>query len=141
MAEILSFEEYWADPEYRSRRPIMNSPRIIDRTGDNIYEPVSGGYRQLPSFHSNCDGSERADRKRADLGGNNVLIGERFTYWGRSGPALPGQIEFLAVGRGHRCNFANDQVSAVVRWFEDLPGGVQGAPAEWMAGDHSWRQS
>lgn len=140
VAEVLSFDEYWADSEYRSRRPIMDSPRIIDRTGDNIYEPVSGGYRQLLSYHSNRDGSENADRKRMDLGGNHVLTGERFTYWGRSGPALPEEIEFLAVGRGHRCNFTDDQVSTVVRWFEDLPGGVQGAPAEWKAGDQSWRQ-
>lgn len=141
VAEILGFEEYWADPEYRSRRPIMNSPRNIDRTGDNIYEPVNGSYRQLPSFHSNYDGSENADRKRTDLGVNRVLTGERFTYWGRSGPALPEEIEFLAVGRGHRCSFTDDQVSTVVRWFADLPGGVQGAPAEWKAGDQSWRQS
>lgn len=140
VAEIIGFEQYWADPEYRSRRPIMNSPQIIDRTGDNIYEPVSGGYRQLHSFHSNPDGSENADRKRTDLGGNHVLTGERFTYWGRSGPALPEELEFLAVGRGHRCNFTHDQVSTAVRWFADLPGGVQGAPAEWKAGDQSWRQ-
>ena len=141
VAKVIGFEQYWADPEYRSRRPIMNSPRIIDRAGDNIYEPVSGGYRQLHSFHSNPDGSENADRKRTDLGGNYVLTGERFTYWGRSGPALPKEIEFLAVRRGHRCKFTNDQVSIVLRWFADLTGGVQGAPAEWKAGDQSWRQS
>lgn len=140
VAEVIGFEEYWADPEYAVRRPIMNSPQIIDRTGDNIYEPVSSGYRQLPSFHSNRDGSENPELKRADLGGHRVLVGERFTYWGRSGPMLPEQLEFLAVGRGHRSNFTHDQVSTVARWFADLPGGVLGAPAQWKPGDTSWRQ-
>ena len=141
VADVIGFEEYWADPEYEARRPVMNAQQIVYRTGDNIYEPVSGGYRQLPSFHSNRDGSENPDLKRTDLGGNHVLIGERFTYWGRSGPTLPEELEFLAVGRGHRSNFTRGQVSTVARWFADLPGGVLGAPAQWKSGDTSWRQT
>lgn len=141
VADVIGFVEYWADPEYEARRPVMNAQQIVYRTGDNIYEPVSGGYRQLPSFHSNRDGSENPDLKRTDLGGNHVLIGERFTYWGRSGPTLPEELEFLAVGRGHRSNFTHDQVSTVARWFADLPGGVLGAPAQWKTGDTSWLQA
>jgi|GEM_PF-976408 len=141
VAEVLSFEEYWADPMYRSRRPIIDSPQIVYRAGDNIYEPVGGGYRQLPSFHSNRDGSEDAGLKRTDLSGNHVLVCERFTYWGRSGPALPEGLQFLAVGRGHRSNFSADQIGTVARWFADLPGGVLGAPAQWKAGDQSWRET
>ena len=69
VADVIGFEEYWADPEYEARRPVMNAQQIVYRTGDNIYEPVSGGYRQLPSFHSNRDGSENPDLKPRDLGG------------------------------------------------------------------------
>lgn len=141
VAEVIGFEEYWADPRYQARRPVMDSPQIVYRAGDNIYEPVPGGYRQLPSFHSNRNGSEDAGLKRTDLSGNHVLVCERFTYWGRSGPALPEELQFLAVGRGHRSNFTSDQVSVAARWFADLPGGVLGAPAQWKAGDQSWRES
>lgn len=141
VAEVIAFEEYWADPRYQSRRPVMNSPQIVYRAGDNIYEPVGGGYRQLPSFHSNRDGSEDVGLKRTDLSGNHVLVCERFTYWGRSGPALPEELQFLAVGRGHRSNFNVDQVDTVARWFADLPGGVLGAPTQWKAGDQSWRET
>jgi hypothetical protein len=141
VAEIVGLEEYWADPRYRSRRPRMNSLRIIDRTGDNIYEPVSGRYRQLPSFHSNPDGSENQGLKQTDLGGRNVLVGERFTYWGGSGPSLPEELAFLAVGRGHRSRFSDEEVDTVARWFADLPGGVLGAPTRWKARDESWRES
>lgn len=141
VAEVIGFEEYWAAPEYRPRRPIMNSPEIVNRAGDNIYEPVGNGYRQLPSFHSNPDGSENVGLKRNDLGGDHVLVGERFTYWGRSGPLLPDELEFLAVGRGHRSRFSDEQVATVARWFAGLPGGVLGAPAHWRADDQSWRQT
>lgn len=138
VAEVISFDEYWADPRYQVRRPNMAAREIVYRAGDNIYEPVTGGYRQLPSFHSNPDGSEDAGLKRTDLSANRVLVGNRFTYWGRSGPALPQELLFLAVGRGHRCNFTNDQIDIVARWFADLPGGVLGAPTQWKAGDQSW---
>lgn len=141
VAEVISFDEYWADPRYRARRPIMTSPEVVYRAGDNIYEPVAGGYRQLHSFHSNRDGSEDAGLKQTDLSGNHVLVSERFTYWGQSGPALPEHLLFLAVGRGHRCHFTPDQIGTVARWFTDLPGGVLGAPAQWKAGDQSWSQT
>jgi len=141
VAKVISFDEYWADPQYQVRRPIMTSAQIVYRAGDNIYEPVAGGYRQLHSFHSNPDGSENAEFKWRDLSANRVLVGERFTYWGRSGPAVPEQLRFLAVGRGHRCKFSRDQIDAVARWFADLPGGVLGPPARWKAGDQSWSQT
>jgi len=75
------------------------------------------------------------------LGGNHVLVCERFTYWGRSGPALPDELQFLAVGRGHRSNFSIDQIDTVARWFADLPGGVLDAPTQWKTGDQSWRET
>ena len=141
VADVISFDEYWADPRYQVRRPIMTSPDIVYRAGDNIYEPVAGGYRQLHSFHSDRDGSEDAGLKQTDLSGNHVLVSERFTYWGRSGPTLPEHLLFLAVGRGHRCTFTQDQIDTVARWFADLPRGVLGAPAQWKAGDQSWAEA
>ncbi|WP_297103018.1 Nmad2 family putative nucleotide modification protein [Tessaracoccus sp.] len=141
VAEVIGFEEYWANPDYLLRRPIMSSPAIIERTGDNIYEPMPTGFRQLHSFHSHPDGSENVSLKHTDLGGNHVLVGEQFTYWGKSGPLLPDELEFLAVRRGHRCRFSDEQVAAVARWFAGLPSGVLGPPAHWKAGDQSWRET
>lgn len=140
VADVVGFEEYWADPRYVSRRPESGAARIVDRTGDNIYEPVAGGFRQLPSFHSRPDGSEDTDLKRVDLAGDHVLVGETYTYWGGQGPDLPEELSFLAVGRGHRSTFSAEQVTAVASWFTTLPGGVLGAPDRWKAGDASWRQ-
>jgi hypothetical protein len=139
VAEIVDFEEYWADPRYRARRPAMDSERTVDRRGDNIYEPVVGGFRQLRSEHCKGDGCEDADLKRTDLSAP-VLVADRYTYWGSRGPALPEDLGFLAVGRGHRCRFSEEQVDRVAVWFETLPRGVHGAPAMWPESDESWRE-
>lgn len=141
VADVISFEEYWTDPTYASRRPAMESARIIDRVGDNIYQPVSGGYRQLHSVHSKRNGPEDVGRKRTDLKGQHVLVCERFTYWGGAGPRLPDELRFLVVGRGYRANLTTGQVDTVARWFANLPGGVLGPPDEWRVGDQSWRET
>lgn len=138
--EVIGFEEYWADPRYRERRPKPESARIVDRAGDNIYEPIAGGYRQLPSTHSHPDWTENPYTKQTDLGGQRILICERFTYWGGSGPALPEELEFLTIGRSHRSRFSEEQVETVARYFSTLPSGVLGAPKQWKSGDESWSQ-
>lgn len=139
--DVIGFEEYWTDPRYEARQPRMDSALIVDRTGDNIYEPIPGGYRQLHSIHSHPDGSENSYNKRTDLGGQHILVCETFTYWGGSGPELPEDLGFLRTGRGHRCRFSEEKVETVARWFETLPRGVLGAPRQWKRDDDSWRQS
>lgn len=144
VAEVIGFHEYWDDPGYSAKRPTWDSPHLVDRNGDNIYEPVGREFRQMRSWHSNPDGSENPRHKRRDLGheyDNGVLVSEHFIYWGGSGPLLPAELSFLRVGRAHRCRFSVEQVEAVGRWFSSQPRGMLGAPSNWKAGDESWRDS
>jgi hypothetical protein len=136
---VLGFDEYWrAHPE---KRPTWRSSHHVERVGDNIYEPIAiGEFRQLPSVHSEPDGTERPKDKVHDLGGEHVLLGRRFSYFGQTRPSLPRELAFLKIGRGHRCRFTPEQVAAVRRWFEGLPQGVHGRPSIWPATDDSWRR-
>lgn len=121
------------------KRPVMTAEKARDRRGDNFYEPLpGGGFRQHASRHSNKDGSENQRHLRRDLGGEHVLVGERFAYFGKDGPPLPSELSFLRTGRGHRCKFSAEQVRIVSEWFERLPQGVLGCPESWPAGDLSW---
>jgi len=140
VAVITDFEEYWENPRYSATRPIMDSTAAVDRRGDNIDTHRGyGDFRQLSSRHSNRDGTEDPHHKRRDLSGVNVLISDRFVYWGDDGPPLPADLRFLEVGRGHRCNFSHEQVQRIVQWFENQPRGIQSAPAEWPPGDVTWQ--
>ena len=133
VARVLGFDAYWRDERYRAKRPAWDSSSAIDRAGDNIYEPVAAGFRQHPSHHSHPDGREWPRRKRKDLGGVNVLVAERFTYFGSEGPPLPPQLGFIRIGRGHRSRFDEQQLAVIDTWLEGLPLGVHGRPADWPA--------
>ena len=137
---VLGFEEYWtAHPE---KRPVWQSRHRVERRGDNIYEPIGPGeFRQLPSMHSNPDGTERRKAKAHDLEGEHALVAERFSYFGLGGPALPRELAFLKVGRGHRCRFTPEQVATVTAWFDRLPHGLHGHPSIWQPTDDTWRES
>ena len=142
VAEVMTFEDYWSDPRFEAKRPRRMARTTADRCGDNIYEPLGDGeFRQHRSAHwDHANDREHAGAKRRDLGGRHVLVGRDFVYFGRSGPPLPQEIEFLRVRRAHRCRFTAEQVAAVVRWFEGLSSrGVHGQPHQWDEGDTSWR--
>ena len=139
VGSVLGFDAYWSHPLALAKRPVMTTNKVRDRRGDNFYEPLpAGGFRQHPSLHTNEDGTENEKHLRRDLGGEHVLVGERFAYFGKDGPPLPSELTFLRTGRGHRCKFTEEQVRAVADWFERLPQGVLGRPARWPSADSSW---
>lgn len=141
VSKVLSFADYWRGDRYELKRPIFKSPTKLRRMGDNIYEPDDkGGFRQLPSVHSRPDGAEHPGKKEHDLDGFNVLVADRFAYFGVEAPELPGSLAFLRVGRGHRCRFTDSEVAEVSSWFEELPQGVHGRPHLWSASDESWKE-
>ena len=132
-----SFADYWNDRKFARKRPVRD--RTIEmKCGDNIYEPKSaGGYRQIPSMHSNGE-LENPVNKKHDLGGKRVLISETFTYFGHEAIELPPALKSLVVGRAHRCNFTPTEVSNF-RDFVSECGvkGVQAAPRKWPSSDNT----
>ena len=91
--ESLTFEEYWSDPRFKAKRParVVGAP-IVERCGDNCYEPLGGGsFRQVRGLgHWDRDNDrEHEGSKRTDLGGKRVLVGQRFCYYGTDAVPFP----------------------------------------------------
>jgi hypothetical protein len=142
VSETLLMADYWRDPRLAAKKPRWQSPTLVNRCGDNCYEPLKGGgFRQLPSTHSNPDGTENAASKERDLGGQRVLIASRFWYFGANAVTLPRKLAFAIAGRGHRCQFTPGQIQAFLAFLSRLPLGMQGPPARWKTGDSSYRQA
>ena len=136
VTKVTNFEDYWAVPECRPKRPTMNGSRM-QRYGDNIYhrDPHSGAWLQANSFHSEEDGSLSGPNLAKDTGATDrVLVSEDFAYWGgEDPPEIPTSLaEFVHTTQGHRCRFGPELVAAFMDWLGALPlPPVLGRPANW----------
>jgi hypothetical protein len=142
--EPLTFAAYWGDERFKKKRPVLDTGRVRDKCGDNIYEPdrsAALGFRQIPSQHSTprFKASEDQDKKAHDLNGDRVLVSTDFVYYGGGGPDLPQKLAFLKVVRGHRCDLPQQQVRVFLLWVSKRPRGIQGRPTKWSKDDDTWK--
>ena len=141
--EILTFDQYWADPRFRRKRPNMSATTYL-RYGDNIYhrEPGDTGFRQEDSFHSLPDGGLSISNRDRDTGTTDqVLIGRKFAYLGRSGIKLPESLSCFNIRTpGHKCNFTEEQKTTLLAWLETLSLGLKDEPAHWQYLDRKTRR-
>ena len=133
--EILTFDQYWRDERFGSKRPVMRGS-VMQRYGDNIYhrDANSEDFIQEDSFHSQPGGVMSPENRATDTATTeNVLLASEFAYWGRSGPQIPEELRFLIKkGPGHKCNFSEEQVTAIKAWLATFPQrGYLGEPAHW----------
>jgi hypothetical protein len=138
VSEAMTFDQYWADPRFESKRPSLHGS-LKQAFGDNIYHHKGGGgWSQENSHHSMHDGSTNSENVEHDTRTDRVLISDHFAYWGGQGPDIPAEFRDwdgvdVCLGRqGHRCNFPDELVEQFVQWLEG-PGmsGYVGRPGKW----------
>lgn len=89
----MSFDDYWAHPEFPTRRPVRNgTPK--KQVGDNIYhrDKPRSPWLQEDSVHSRVDGTQCPLNTAHDTRINRVLLSDRFVYFGASAPPVPQPI-------------------------------------------------
>ena len=86
VSETMSFDQYWADPRFRSKRPTLRGSRK-QAFGDNIYhkDPNTDQWLQVDSHHCHDDGTPNSRNIDNDTQTDRILIGEDFIYWGGGG--------------------------------------------------------
>ncbi len=104
VTEILTFDQYWNDPRYLSKRPCMNGS-LVTMYGDNIYyHDESGNWKQEDSHHSLDHGKVNQLNLKRDTGTTDkVLISTEFIYLGKSMIAMPDDLRgYIHPTQGHR---------------------------------------
>ena len=140
VTEILSTEDYWADPRFEDKKPNLHY-NWIAASGDNIYEPLGNGqWRQLGSYHSLSDGSANQKHIARDTGVPKILISDDFVYFGGEGPQLPaefrdgGKANLLRSIRNYQRVRKEETIIAFENWLRSLGvHGYQGKPWDWVA--------
>lgn len=139
VTEILSFQEYDADPRFERKKPYRSGSRR-QSCGDNIYRrnPADDGWLQRDSFHTTDKGEQHPRHVARDTDVNRVLISDDFVYYGGYGPRIPeGLVD--AQGRpvckqGIGRNVFDDPklIMSFEQWIRSLgETGYQDAPFEW----------
>jgi len=72
ISEKISFNEYWHNPNYATKKPVMNGS-LKKMYGDNIYYFNGTKWIQVDSHHSLEDGSPNKHNLRKDTSVNSVL--------------------------------------------------------------------
>lgn len=132
--EIITFDQYWNDPRFIRRRPVMNGS-LQQRFGDNIYHQQNGKWIQADSRHSWTGSQPNADNLKRDTGKTDrVLLGHNFIYWGGEGPKIPGHFEnFVQHAPGHRAFFSEKDIHRFLKWI-----GTHGVSGQ-VADPYEWR--
>ena len=136
--QALSLQEYWDDPRFRSKRPLICGSQK-QWYGDNIYSKTDDSrWSQVDSHHSKPGGEVNDENLRSDTSVDRVLVSSQFVYWGNDAPLVPIQfrdwegIDLVHHGVGHRCHFPQALVDAFADWVEpQLRIGRIGRPRDW----------
>jgi hypothetical protein len=114
VSEKMTFEEYWDDPRFQSKKP-----RVSARP-DNIYRWFGGRLVQVRN------GIHTVKHVRTDLGGAYVLVFQPAWVFGENTPLLPQQFGLrMAAGsrRGHRVSELDaGKADEFTRWLDSQPG-------------------
>lgn len=129
VGETLTFDEYWSDKRFQSKRPVFNKGMIY-MYGDNIYHHVGKHWVQESSHHSMEDGSVNYANLNRDTQTDRVLIATEYYYFGNNAIDIPQKFDKL-IGRGRNHTVCIDEIL-----IEDFIGyismnydiGIQGIP-------------
>lgn len=135
--ETLSFDQYWTDPRFLPKRPVLNGS-LKQVYGDNIYHRSGDSWVQADSHHSLADGSPNIENLEDDTGADRVLVSRKFVYFGSRAISIPKRFRPFAPtgedicwgGRWHR-RLSPELATAFEAWFDELDAhGIQGMPLE-----------
>lgn len=137
--EKLTFNEYWEDERFESKKPIIEGS-LVKMYGDNIYHQDANNkeWIQEDSAHSLDQGVTNENHMKRDIGGKYVLVSQEFYYFGENAPKIPEELKNVCnEGRDMKYKTIPQEVrESFVLWLKDsYKSGIHGDPVNWK--DHS----
>jgi len=133
VTERITLEEYWDDPRFQYKKPVMNGA-LVTMYGDNFYhKDTNGNWIQEDSAHCKLDGTCHPEHLKKDTGGNNVLISERFYYFGDKAPVIPNELIKICHTTQGQKKITNQLADDIVNWVKNnFHTGIHGDPLNWI---------
>lgn len=112
VSEKLTFNQYWDDPRFQYKKPIVQGGTVKTAYGDNIYvkDKETNKWSQSDSHHSYENGVVNSINMNRDTSADSVLIATEFFYFGSSSLQIPNELLSILtlhstgtpVGLGHK---------------------------------------
>ncbi|MEX0661200.1 MAG: hypothetical protein WEA58_10175 [Balneolaceae bacterium] len=119
VSERLTFQEYWDDPRFEYKKPIMNGS-LVQMYGDNIYYRDSNtkNWNQENSHHSLPNGTVNGHNLERDIRGKFVLVSKNFYFFGKSAIEIPIRFktQVCTSTQGHK-NVDNNVANKFLNWL------------------------
>lgn len=135
VSEKLSFEDYWNDKRFSSKKPLLNGS-LKQIHGDNIYYKENNQWCQVDSHHSFYDGRLNEANLKQDLSGKFVLISNCFIYLGNNYMKVPEKYLGLCPNSKQRDYVTikdNDLAEEFIKMIANkYQYGVRGEPINWI---------
>lgn len=139
VTEILSFNEYYHDSRFLSKKPIINAS-LKKQYGDNIYYRDSNNdYKQIDSHHSLKNSIQHDENTYHDTKVDKVLISSNYVYFGDNPITIPSHLysnnetsKNISIVRHHKNRFHQDFKDQLKDYWNSLPRGIHGNPNEWQ---------
>lgn len=142
--EILSFDQYWHDERFESKKPVINGT-LVQMYGDNVYhtdtsENPERKFIQERCAHSNKDWTVNDGHYKRDTATDKVLLSRTFYYFGDRCIMIPSKFSYISLRKkDKRGNMTyrdlvgkDGMIQAFVDWLEANYGqGVHGDPCNW----------
>jgi Nucleotide modification associated domain 2 len=134
VTEKMSFTEYWQNPKFNIKKPIMNSS-MKRSFGDNIYffDQDKQNWHQEDSRHSLEDGLINVHHLTIDTSVDKVLISEDFYYFGEDAMKIPNKYsDYFAKTQGQKYIKEGFKIYEIIEWLylNNFQNGIIGFPIE-----------
>ncbi|MCP4132739.1 MAG: hypothetical protein GY754_17370 [bacterium] len=122
ISEVVPLEEYGKRTRFNAKRPASKGD-WWKKHGDNIYYMKNDLWGQRKNIHHNMDDLEK------DISGKNVLICEKFWYFGGQAIEIPPILqEVVKKGPGHKRIKTPEIIKEFHNWLLHLEEGIHGTP-------------
>lgn len=105
VTEKMTFNEYWDDQRFQTKKPLMKGCSLKKMYGDNVYHFSGRKWHQADSHHSLEGGRVNRHNLERDTSVDAVLISSDFYYFGRGAVRIPKRYlpHIVKSGPGYRC--------------------------------------
>jgi hypothetical protein len=135
VSEKLTFNQYWNDPRFKSKRPFLGGS-LKQTYGDNIYHILGDNWHQENSHHSYPDGSINYHNLNRDTQSDSVIISSNFYYFGGSNLKIPGSLKNKVCRNMINHLTVDDQrvITRFLEWLRNRPEkGLIGYPRQFVS--------